>query len=249
MKLNRFCAFKAFPELRSSTTSADTPEQLRSEKGGETSMHSQVTTRVQMGGDTASDGVVSEDTINRLPSECQSSTDNNEGDQGLSPCHGSDPEENEQQGSTNDATPVALRTRRRLQTAPIRIDGGEGELEQDTTRNQDKELIRQLTTQNKELQHMVDGLSSALKDFLKVQSIVKKTERDLAKISKQVESPKEFKVTVLKIVKPFTLTNNSDGGARDQKLSVNGDTMHWRAREMSDRLKSLESESKLQSHL
>jgi hypothetical protein len=94
---------------------------------------------------------------------------------------------------------------------------------------------------------MIEELSSAVKDFLKVQSIVKKTERALAKISKQVESPKEFKVTVSKIVKPFTQTNNSDGGARDQKLSVNGDTMHWRAREMSDKLKSLESESKLQS--
>ncbi len=153
---------------------------------------------------------------------------------GLAGADGSDPEGNEQQGPTNVATPVALRTRRRLQTAPMRIDGGEGELEQDTTRNQEKELIRQLTTQNKELQHMIHELSSALKDFLKVQSIVKKTERDLAKISKQVESPKEFEVTVSKIVKPFTPTNNSDGGARDQKLSLNGDTMHWRAREMSD---------------
>jgi hypothetical protein len=196
MKLNRFCAFTAFPELRSSTTSADTPEQLRLEKGGDTTIHSHMTTRVQMGDDTVPDGVVSEDTINGLPSVCQSSTDDNEGDQGLSPSHGSDPEGNEQLGPTNDATPVALRTRRRLQTAPMRIDGGEGELEQDTTRNQE-ELIRQLTTQNKELQHMIEELSSALKDFLKVQSIVKKTERDLAKISKQVESPKEFKVTVL----------------------------------------------------
>ncbi len=38
-------------------------------------------TREQMGDDTASDGVVSEDTINGLPSVCQSSTDDNEGDQ------------------------------------------------------------------------------------------------------------------------------------------------------------------------
>jgi hypothetical protein len=93
---------------------------------------------------------------------------------------------------------------------------------------------------------MIEELSSALKDFLKVQSIVKKTERDLAKISKQVESSKEFKVAVSKIVKPFTPTNNSDGGARDQK-SMNGGTTHASARELSDRLKSLESESILQS--
>ncbi len=88
---NRSCAFEAFLELRSSTTSADTSEQPRSEKGGDTTIHSQVTTRVQMGDDTASDGVVSEDTIIGLPSACQSSTDDNEGDQGLSPSHGSDP--------------------------------------------------------------------------------------------------------------------------------------------------------------
>jgi len=233
---NRFCAYGAFPELRSSTTSADTSEEVRSEKGGDTTIHSQVTTRVQMGDDTAPDGVVSEDTINGLPSECQSSTDDNEGDQGLIqvPCQGSDSEGNEQQGLINDVTPVALRTRRRLQTAPIRIDRGEGELEQDTIRNEDKELIRQLTTQNKELQQMMDELSSALKDFLKVQSIVKKTERDLAKLSEQVKSRKEFKVTVSKIVKPFTPTNNSDGGARDQESMNHGCTMHAGARDVSE---------------
>ena len=62
--LNRFCAYGAFPELRSSTTSADTSEEERSEKGGDTTIHSQVTTRVQMGDDTAPDGVVAEDAIN-----------------------------------------------------------------------------------------------------------------------------------------------------------------------------------------
>ena len=47
-------------------------------------IHSRVTTRVQMGGDTAPDGVVPEDTINRLPSDCQScETDDDEGNQGL----------------------------------------------------------------------------------------------------------------------------------------------------------------------
>ena len=106
-------------------------------------IHSQVTTRVQMGDDTAPDGVVSEDTINGLPSECQSSTDDNEGDQGSVLSQASDPEGNEQQGPINDVTPVALRTRRRLQTAPIRIDDGEGELEQDTIWNEDN--LKELT--------------------------------------------------------------------------------------------------------
>jgi hypothetical protein len=118
---NRSCACKAFPELRTSINSKDIPElELpRSKKGGDTTIHSHVTTRVQMGDDTASDAVVSEDTINGLPSEYQSSTDDNDGDQGLSPSQGSDPEGNEQQGPVKDATPVALRTRRRLQTAAV----------------------------------------------------------------------------------------------------------------------------------
>ena len=83
--LNRSCACKAFPELRSSPNSADISElELPcTEKGGDTMIHSQVTTRVQMGDDTAPDGVVSEDTINGLPSNCQSPTDDDEGDQGL----------------------------------------------------------------------------------------------------------------------------------------------------------------------
>ncbi len=44
---------------------------------------------------------------------------------------------------------------------------------------------------------ILPGLAT-IDDFLKVQSIVKteKTEKDLAKISKQVESQVEFKVTV-----------------------------------------------------
>ena len=139
-------------------------------------IHSQVTTRVQMGDDTAPDGEVSEDTINGLPSDCQScETDDDEGNQGLTQRSGS--EGNELQEAITDVTPVALRTRRRQQhAAQIRIDGREGDLrqEQDTNLNEseDKELIRRLITQNKEQQHMIDEFNSAIK--------VKKTERDLA---------------------------------------------------------------------
>jgi hypothetical protein len=43
---------------------------------------------------------------------------------------------------------------------------------------------------------MIGELSSALEDFLTVQPIVKKTERDLLTISKQVDSQQEFKVLV-----------------------------------------------------
>jgi hypothetical protein len=65
----------------------------------------------------------------------------NKGDQGLIPSQGSDLEGNEQQGSINAVTPVALQIRRQLQTAPIRIYGGEGELEQDKIQKLDKDLI------------------------------------------------------------------------------------------------------------
>jgi hypothetical protein len=61
-----------------------------------------------------------------------------------------------------------------------------------------------------------------------------------------MEPQKEFKVTVSKIVISFTQTNNSDRGARDH--TTNGRTTHASAaREMSDRLKSLESESNLRT--
>jgi hypothetical protein len=81
----------------------------------------------------------------------------------------------ELQGTIKDVTPVALRTRScRQQTSSIRIDGNKGEFGKDTNRNHDKELIRRLITQNKELQNTKDELSSAVKEFLKVQSTVKK---------------------------------------------------------------------------
>jgi hypothetical protein len=75
---------------------------------------------------------------------------------------------------------------------------------------------------------MINELSSALTDFLKgpkVQSMVTKTKRDLAKISKQVEFKEKFKVTMAQSVKPLTPVNYSDGAARDQK-STNHQTMH-----------------------
>jgi hypothetical protein len=73
-----------------------------------------------MGDDTNPDGVVSEETINSLPSDCQFFTDDNEGDQGF--IQDSVSEGNELQGLVHDVTPVKLRTRRLLQTAQIRID-------------------------------------------------------------------------------------------------------------------------------
>jgi hypothetical protein len=110
MKLNRFCAFTAFPELRSSTTSADTPEQLRSEKGGDTTIHGQSTEKIQELQDSISEGGESGDTVERRLTYCQSrDTDDNEGPQELNQSSAS--EGNEQQGAIKDCTPVELKTR------------------------------------------------------------------------------------------------------------------------------------------
>ena len=77
----------------------------------------------------------------------------------------------------------------------------------------DKELIRQLWKKTKEQQDTIDELSSAVKEFLKVQPCVKKLQGNIAKIHKQVES-RTFKVTVPisgpQIVKPFTPKENSE---------------------------------------
>ena len=77
----------------------------------------------------------------------------------------------------------------------------------------DKEIIRRLLKKTKEQQDTIDELSSAVKEFLKVQSCVKKLQGNISKIHKQVES-RTFKVTVPKtgpqIVKPFTPKENSE---------------------------------------
>jgi hypothetical protein len=126
VRFNRSCAFEAFPELRSSTTSADTFEQLHSRRGYYETQSSDYKTRSTNGGRHCSTVTAPESSRwssvgrynqhNGLPSECQSSTDDNEGDHGLRPSQGSDPDGHEQPGPINDATPVALRIRRPLQS-------------------------------------------------------------------------------------------------------------------------------------
>ena len=109
----------------------------------------------------------------------------------------SDPEVNEQQGPIKECTPVALRTRScRQQESSIRNKSGKGEFGQDTERNEDKELIQLLTTQNKEQQNTIDELSSAVKEFLRVQSTVKKLQGNIKKLSEQLESQEKFKVPI-----------------------------------------------------
>jgi hypothetical protein len=70
-----------------------------------------------MGQDIVSDGIRSEDTS--PPSEYLSSLTVEEGSQALN--QGNVPEGNKLQGTIKEATTVALRTRRRLQTPPIRL--------------------------------------------------------------------------------------------------------------------------------
>jgi hypothetical protein len=120
--------------------------------------------------DSTFKGGESGDSVERRLIYCQSrDTDDNEGPQALN--QSSAPEGNEQQGAIKECTPVALRTRScRQQESSIRNKSGKGEFGQDTERNEDKELIQLLTTQNKEQQNTIDELSSAVKEFLRVQS-------------------------------------------------------------------------------
>ena len=209
---NRSCANEASPEpeLRSSPASADIPEldvSLAlpcSEKGGETMTHSPVTTRSPMGEDTPSDGIRSEDTT--PASEHMSSVTVEEGSQGLNQSYV--PEGNKLQGTIKEDTPVALRTRSRLQTAPIIIDEREGEVRQ-TDCDRDYELILPFMMQIKKQQGIIDEMKSAVQNFLKVQSVVKKLQGTITKLSKQLESQKKFKVTIQQVVKPLTPVNNS----------------------------------------
>ena len=57
------------------------------------------------------------------------------------------------------------------------------------------------------------NLSSAVKEFLRVQSTVKKLQGSIKKLSEQLESQEKFKVplsTNHQIVKPFTPQNSAD---------------------------------------
>jgi hypothetical protein len=57
---------------------------------------------------------------------------------------------------------------------------------QDTNRNKDKELIQRLNAKTKEQQNMRDEQSSAVTEFLKILTTVKKLQGNLAQISKRV---------------------------------------------------------------
>jgi hypothetical protein len=73
-------------------------------------------------------------------------------------------------------------------------------------------LIRRLITQNKEQQNTIGELGSAVKEFLKVQSTIKKLQGNIEKLSKQLKSQLKFDVQVSnshQIVKPFTLKEDS----------------------------------------
>ena len=177
-------------------------------ESGDTTIQSTMTSRVQSTRGTASVGIESDDTTTRTTSHYQPPvTIDEEGSQGLPRVP---VPEGKQQGTIKEVTPVALRTRScRHQTDSIRIEEDKGD-NGNTNRNvKDKELIRQLWKKTKEQQDTIDELSSAVKEFLKVQPCVKKLQGNIAKIHKQVES-RTFKVTVPisgpQIVKPFTPT-------------------------------------------
>ncbi len=69
----------------------------------------------------------------------------------------------------------------RQQESSTRINSGK--------RNEDKELILRLTTENQEQQNTRDELSSTVMEFLRVQSTVKKLQGNIEKLSKQTGIP------------------------------------------------------------
>ena len=226
MSLESLTAYKHLgsdPSGRSAYFAQDISESLSaqlqcSEKGGElgdTMIQNTMTPRVQSNRGLSSSGIESEDTTMRTASHYQSPvTIDEEGSQGLTQVPV--PEGPKQQGTIKEVTPVALRTRScRHQKESFRIEADKGNDGNDTTRiyrNKDR-IIQQLLMKTKEQQNTIDELSSAVREFLKVHSCVKKLQGNIAKIHKQVKS-QTFKVTVPKngpqIVKPFTPKENSE---------------------------------------
>jgi hypothetical protein len=118
-------------------------------------IHSQSTESIKMDQDTTPEECRQPEKIQHsfIPSHA---IDNEEGPQELD--QSSVSEGIKLQGTIKDVTPVALRTRScRQQTSSIRIDGNKGAFGKDTNRNNDKELIRRLGTQNKEQPNTIDN--------------------------------------------------------------------------------------------
>ena len=87
-----------------------------------------------------------------------------------------------------------IRTGRcRQQTDSTKIEGDKEDLGEDTNRNKDKELIQRLNAKIKELQNMIDEQSSAVKEFLKILTTVKKLQGNLAQISSEWQTPSNSK--------------------------------------------------------
>ncbi len=91
-------------------------------------------------------------------------------------------------------TTVALRTRSCRHQQPPSDLSEKGEFGQDTDRNNDKELIRRLITQNKDQQNTIDELSSAAKELLKIQSTDKKLQGNIKpEVVQAIEIPIEIR--------------------------------------------------------
>ena len=133
------------------------------------------------------------------------------------------------QGTIAEDKFVALRTRRcRQETVPISTNDGKGNLFQATHQepNNEGELIRQLKTKIKEQEYSIRELTSAVECFLKIQTIVKKLQVNISKISNHVvPQDKLIKVTVPKIndpeiVEPFTTSLKKQVGTTKHKPTM-----------------------------
>ena len=154
----------------------------------------------------ASEGAESEDTNKGAGLPCSSSVSDESND--YQDSHQSSVSEGDKlQGEMPEVTPVALRTRSKIQNQDAHILDVDDILDRSQIGKDVKELILQLIEQNKEQQN---NISSAIESH---KIIVKKLQGDIAKLRKQ--SSQKFKVLFpnsdRQRVKRFTPTGKSNG--------------------------------------
>ena len=186
--IKRLRACDASPVLRTGQRPGRISEQLPcSENGGDMRIQQHSTSDADIPTDQslASEGAESEDTNKGAGLPCSSSVSDESND--YQDSHQSSVSEGDKlQGEMPEVTPVALRTRSKIQNQDAHILDVDDILDRSQIGKDVKELILQLIEQNKEQQN---NLSSAIESH---KIIVKKLQGDIAKLRKQ--SSQKFKV-------------------------------------------------------
>ncbi len=199
-----FCYIGYDPSGRSANFAQDDSETLAvqlqcSENGGDSTTGDDTTTQIlQPDRGKASEGIGSNDTTTGTTSDNQPQVKaGEEGPQELNQ-EGTLLDQNEQQVTAKEATPVALRTRTRVtvqQATSKRIDYSKEKSGQDTKRCKDKELIQHFTRQVKEQRDIINEMDSAIERFLRIQPVLKKIQGNIDK-AKLAMTQEKFKVQI-----------------------------------------------------